>query len=977
MLKKQVFIIVCIFIITALPHGIYAQHPVFYQINDEDGLPSNEIYRIKQDPFGFVWIGCDAGLYRYDGVNLKHYTHARQNGRGISFLQIDNRQRIWCKNFFGQIYRVEGDSLKIVWERPTSNPAYPQFSIDENCHLWTYDKNHITEYNDQGDSLHTYTIEVEKPDKFIIALYSHSNNIYLVFNNLEFYKFDPVTKELEKFTQTQQEETNSLNCLWLVHKNELLALAETEQKDKKYVIYQLKDRVCTEYYNFVEQPDKRIYSVYSDGDELWYTSSQGAAMLNIGNLTGLKYRAPYFPDKKVSYMLKDREGMYWFSTLQDGLMVVQNPAVISINPSNSAIPDKNVTCISNAIEDKILFGFYGGQVYEYDINAGRLEEKYKTDNEKFIAVKSIHQSKRYTIISRGRLCIVDNISQKQYFPSVSNVRDFELVGDTLYLICPNIIAKQSITTLISSKEGELIELKEKGGRSVEYDSIQNTFYFATGKGTFQMLPNGVWKELTINNQSIYTNSMHFKNGILWLATVADGVYGFDNGQVKYHFYSGNLLGENNTRLVKSYNNHIWVSTDHYLYHINYTNNWVAKYNQYNAIGSREINDIGFLKNYVYLATNKGLVFFPKNMPWKNTVAPHVFIEGVYLNGEPIRFNPSIQLSHANKNVKIDFTSTAFRSRGSFTYQYRLTGIDTNWIEIAANTSFINFTKLPVGNYQFELRAANEHNVYSQSILLGIEVSSPFWQKWWFYVISVILLIIILVLGFSIRIKYIKKRANLINQLSASQLTALKSQMNPHFLFNTLNSLQDLILKHDIKNSNYYLGKYSSLMRMVLNASGKDEISIAEEVEMLDTYLQLEKLRFGDGFGYTIEVDEKIDTEHTAIPPMIIQPFVENAIKHGLLHKKGTKHLSLQLLLQDQLVCIIEDNGVGRKKAGEINSRQKKNHQSFATNATEKRIELLNSFSNKKFKFTIIDLEENGLATGTRVMIELGNQQLVN
>jgi ligand-binding sensor domain-containing protein len=978
MMRKKYNFLLYVFFITALPHVLHGQHPAYYQLNDEDGLPSNEIYRIIQDSFGFIWIGCDAGLYRYDGFNLKHYTNARQNGRGISFLQVDKQQRIWCKNFFGQIYRVEGDSLKIIWEHKTSNPSAPQFSIDENCHLWTHYKNTISRYNDQGDSLSTYSIGEKNTDKFIIALYYHNKSIYIAFNNLDFYKFDPITKKSQKLNDENNLDINSLNCMFSIHRNDLLVLVETNKSNKKYRIYQLSNGRLNEFYNFGElDPDKRIYSIYSDGDNLWYTSSGGAAIIAQKETSTFTYSSSYFTDKKVSFMLKDREGMYWFSTLQDGLMVVQSPSVISINPTNSILPDKNITSIYSTPGGKILFGLYTGQVFEYDCTTTKVAEKYSNPREQFIAVKSIYQNKRYTIISRGRFCIIDNLTQKQYYPLISNLRDFELVGDTLYIVCPHIIAKQSITNLIKSNRGELIQLHEMGGRAIEYDSLHHTFYFATGEGTFQMSHHGVWTELTHHGKSIYSNSMHFTNGILWLATVANGVYGFENNQVKYHYHSANLLGENDIRLIRGSNKSIWLSTENYIYHIFYETNSIAKYNQYNAINSREINAISSVNNFVFLATNKGLVFFPENMPWKNTVVPNISIEGVYLNGVPIRFFPTIQLSHSNRNVKVDFTSTAFKSKGSFKYQYRLAGIDTNWIDIAANTSFINFTKLPVGSYQLELRSVNEHHVNSKSILLGIEVNSPFWQKWWFYAISVVLLIIILVLGFSLRIKYIKKRANLMNKLSASQLTALKSQMNPHFLFNTLNSLQDLILKHDIKNSNYYLGKYSTLMRMVLNASGKDEISIAEEVEMLDTYLQLEKLRFGDGFSYTIQVDQKMDADQTRVPPMIIQPFVENAIKHGLLHKKGPKELSIRLVLDQQLICIIKDNGVGRKKAGEINSRQKKNHQSFATSATEKRIELLNSLSHKKFKFTITDLEEHGIATGTQVVIELGNEQLVN
>lgn len=966
--KYQIFLLFLFF-----SNILVAQHPVYYQINDEDNLPSNEVYRVVQDDFGFIWIGCDAGLYRYDGFNFKHYTNAQQNGRGISFLKIDNKQRVWCKNFFGQIYRAEGDSLKIVWERKTSNPSEPQFTIDDQCNLWTYYKNTITQYNDVGDSLQTFVINDRQSKQNIISLHYYKGAIYVVFNNIEIYRFDLKKKLAEQIVHKNSIPINSLNSMFVSHNNELLLLVETGIANRKYIIYKLVNNQLFEYFDFEGMdPDLRVYAIYSDGDNLWYTSSKGAAMIDQRSPQAYMFSSTYFKDKKVSYMLKDREGVYWFSTLQDGLLLVQSTSVVSINNINSGLTDKNISTIYTTKNGKILLGLYTGDVFEYDPMSLQLTEKYTSIDQRFIAVKAILQNERYTIISRGHLCIIDNATQRQYYPKVSNIRDLELVGDTLYMIMTDFIAKQSISTLISSNLGEVIQVKSSGGRAIEYDPQNQIFYFAMGDGTFVLSPNGIWSELTNNGNKIYTNSMQFANGILWLATVADGVYGFENNQIKYHYHSANLLTENDTRHIKVTKESIWLSTENYLYHIFYKNNSVAKYHQYNAINSKEINAITHSGNFVYLATNKGLVFFPDNIPWKNLTRPNLQIEGVYVNGTSIPFSAPIRLSYSNRNVKVDFVSTAFKSRGSFKYQYRLQGVDTTWVDIPANNSFINFTKLPVGSYQLQLRSGNENNIYSQPVVLDIYVESPFWQKWWFYVLSVLFIIACMAIAFNIRIKYIKKRAELKNKLTASQLTALKSQMNPHFLFNTLNSLQDLILKHDIKNSNYYLGKYSTLMRMVLNVSGKDEISIVDEIEMLDTYLQLEKLRFGDDFIYTIQVDPSIDTEHTYIPPMIIQPFVENAIKHGLLHKKGEKELKLRLMLDKQIICTVEDNGVGRKKAGEINSRQKGKHQSFATDATEKRIELLNSITNKKFKFSIEDLMEEGGPKGTRVTIELGN-----
>ncbi|MEN0047135.1 MAG: histidine kinase [Bacteroidota bacterium] len=208
-----------------------------------------------------------------------------------------------------------------------------------------------------------------------------------------------------------------------------------------------------------------------------------------------------------------------------------------------------------------------------------------------------------------------------------------------------------------------------------------------------------------------------------------------------------------------------------------------------------------------------------------------------------------------------------------------------------------------------------------------------------------------------------------NELKASQLTALKAQMSPHFLYNALNSIQDLVLDKDVKNASGYLTKFSHLMRQILDASENQVIPISEELKMLKLYLTLEKLRFGDHFEYTIALSPTIQAETSFIPPMIIQPFVENAIKHGLLHKtKGTKRIYIQLDQKELLECTIVDNGVGRKKAKAIQERQGKLNSSFATSATQRRLKILNQKYSQKIGLEISDFYENDRASGTKVVL---------
>jgi LytS/YehU family sensor histidine kinase len=202
---------------------------------------------------------------------------------------------------------------------------------------------------------------------------------------------------------------------------------------------------------------------------------------------------------------------------------------------------------------------------------------------------------------------------------------------------------------------------------------------------------------------------------------------------------------------------------------------------------------------------------------------------------------------------------------------------------------------------------------------------------------------------------------------------MTSQMNPHFVFNSLNTIQSYIFNNDKKKANYYLGKFSDLMRKVLDNTSKPRIALAEEVELLRIYLDLEEARFAGEFSSNIEIDAAVDLEETEVPPMLIQPYAENALKHGLLHQVGPKELQIAVSLSPdgQYVEIaVSDNGIGRARSYEIN-RRRINHQSFATKANETRVEVFNRRFNKQITIRTIDkLSSDGSAGGTTVIIDI-------
>lgn len=219
---------------------------------------------------------------------------------------------------------------------------------------------------------------------------------------------------------------------------------------------------------------------------------------------------------------------------------------------------------------------------------------------------------------------------------------------------------------------------------------------------------------------------------------------------------------------------------------------------------------------------------------------------------------------------------------------------------------------------------------------------------------------------------ILEKVNLEKNLNESKLVAIKSQMNPHFFYNALNTIQSFILSNDKKEALSYLSKFSALTRKILEMTEKESISIADEVKTLQLYLDIEKARFEENFDYQISIDQKIDAENTKIPAMLLQPYVENALKHGLLHKKGEKHLEITFAENlENIVIEIIDNGIGREKSAALKSIKNKNHKSFATKAIQNRIDLLNANKVQKMSIEIVDnLTQNEQVSGTKVAISI-------
>jgi len=322
----------------------------------------------------------------------------------------------------------------------------------------------------------------------------------------------------------------------------------------------------------------------------------------------------------------------------------------------------------------------------------------------------------------------------------------------------------------------------------------------------------------------------------------------------------------------------------------------------------------------------------------------------------------------------------FSNPDAVKYQWKLEGLDKTWSPVT-NQHSINYSNLGAGSYTFMVRACNEDGVWNkQPTVLKFHISPPFWLRWWFIALLVLLVAGFVLIFFKWRENRIKataaegqRKLQMEKEIVELEQKALRLQMNPHFIFNALNSIQSQIGTDNDQAARYYLAKFSRLMRQILDNSRNTFITLEEEANTLENYLLIEKFCNGDRFDYKISIDENIEKDYVKIPPMLLQPFVENAIKHGLKYIDGKRGL-IEVNFSEKnnvLECSVSDNGIGRKKAEELNMASKETyHKSTALLVTQERLDLFKENPELK-SLEIIDLhDETGNATGTQVIVRI-------
>lgn len=952
-----------------------AQKIAFKNYTVSQGLSSSELYSLCQDSKGFIWYCSDAGICKYDGYSFKTYTSEQGLPDNTIFKIYEDRS--------GKMWFV-GMSKKVSYYDPLTDSIYGLACNDEIVRLM---KNSVV------SSLYIDTTGVlyigPNSGKFFLKVFPYKNYsvvLPLKFKNEGWQFYFINNNDMIWGVTSEQDKKDNLKINTHYTKNK-----KTEHKEYLYPTY------YSNRFRYAAQVPKGIF--FTEDNTLYYKTSDtlirkiidpvspiislnydknGDLWCGLMNKGVVKFKHAdifstperYLNQLSVTGVLQDKEGGYWFSTLEHGVYYVPSFVFTYYDKSVGLSGNKIYSLAShlNTIycfaEDKSLNIIQDSIIKINKTVVGvRCYELGKDQDELFVAGDA---SFFYNVKTHRKRYIKHGFPTKNYF-----------VRKAFFSADGNIYAINTVgISRINNKTAEpKIIIKEHAHITSVY-SEGNNIWFGSSEGLFK-LDHDKTEKLSSRHRLLKNrvdDIIEDSNRNLWFATKGAGII-IKNGNKIKQLSTKNGLSSNlcKTLLYDSLNT-VWVGTNRGISKIKILGEdqyEIENYSNIHGLLSDEINQIIRQGNYIYAATNQGVIRFDKNLLYSNHTPPPIYISAFFVNDKEITLKNKHDLLYKENFIKINVLGLSYKNPGNITYQYRLVGLDSTW-NYTKNTT-IQYTTLPPGNYHFQVYAINHDGVRSTDMrVISFNIKKPFWKTWWFILLLSILIILIFYLFYYYRIKSIQlqeeEKTRLNKKIAEVELKAIRAQMNPHFIFNSINSIQHYILTENADMAYRYLSKFSRLIRNVLENSKHELIPLNKEIETIELYVELEKLRFETKFSHTVYIAPTLDALTLSISPLLIQPYVENAIWHGLMHKKTPGHLSVSFIDEGDLIkCIIQDNGIGRKMAEAVKKNNFKKHKSLALSLNNERLEIISNLFNNQFKITIYDIElEDGTPDGTRV-----------
>lgn len=956
--------ITCCVLLTVSVHAQYTQpHTIHYTV--KDGIPSSECYSVFQDTKGLLWIGTDKGVCYFNGQTFTTLTrkHGLPDAVVFGFFE-DARKRLWFRTHALGVCYKEGNRIVV--------PAFNK---------------HLVELLARNLLVGLYVT----PDDSVY-LSDNVNRMYVA--HLASPKVQRVTAEMPIIQQFGKRaflygRSGSNKLLRLLAGNKQVGLNLRQQRKEAFfnacvlhnggLVFSLGGRLYhrkngEDRLTVVPGISGQVIAIYEDKEQgLW------VGMMNQGVYyfpQGISSRPTHFMQQfSVSDVTDDKEGNIWMSTLEAGIFLITDKYMQGMGPPGIGF---------NLVKET------GGEVVAVTRNAEILVMEQSGIKQRIAYPEKlgVHQHiydveqcypGHYLVVGSNTLWLnsrrgkYESKVHRIFYKGIQSGKD----KDLYYLY------NYAYVLRLNSSKGRYDTLFHHKVRMMDIAvSDSNNIWIASAEGVF--LYNSVTHSIRAVNiaglPSVRVNAIVCRGNQLILATEGAGVFIWNtrtHACLAVNEQQG--LTSNYCKSLCIYGSEIWVATNKgvTLIELNDAFSLVRGLHQldkYDGLPSDEINSVCAADSHIWIASNEGLSCIRRRKSYRNIYAPELYLDYVRTNQRFYeKTSDRILVSNNGGFVEFGFTGISFKSLGGMKFMYRLTEAEQNWHYTTQPR--IVYTGLPPGVYQVELYALNNDLVKSKPLLLLFEVSTPFWQTWWFIISGFLLLLVITVWFFRMSMKRVSKREaeknHYANKVLAYEMQALRSQMNAHFIFNAISSIQQFILANEVNAANKYLIRFSRLIRGVLEHSRSSLITLASEVQTLQWYVDIENLRLDNKVIFTLTIAPDINPEQCKIPPMLIQPFVENAIWHGLHPKNGVCMLTVHFMRKaNYLICTIDDNGVGRSNAkGKQNIDGKK--RSWGIELTRNRIEAIEKIYHLKLSFEIIDkLNDAHGAAGTRVVLTM-------
>lgn len=927
----------------------FSQQPSYFFLGD-DKFEGVQIYDVIQDSKLNYWFATDQGFYKYNNYSFEKIDCHKMKGQSAFGFVINKNGVIFCYNLNNQIIKIENDSCTVFYELKENERASDIYlSITKDNSLLVVTRTAIL-FDSNGNRI----ITPELPDYYygfpfltskgnVICHLSERDSL-LILENKKF-KIVPLRNKSQKVNGVLKFFTinNSTYCI--------------SASDKKMYSFDESDcsiQLLSE--NPLLQIDEFL-RFYNENNQLWIAGTVSGVRV-LDKEVKQQLSDVMYPDYVISDIFKDSEGNMLLSTFNHGVIVIPDLEI----PDVLSLPkDQSIVSIHYDEDLGILMGTLRGQLIAYQNN------QYKVlSNEGNRPLQSVYSwpGFQYVIFDDGKIKVYNKVTGKISILIEGSLKDATLLDEQNVYLALNLgVCKATLDKNGSLKCNYSDALKIRT-YSIEIERESNNIYVATSDGLKVLFPNGDIKNVTLKDELIFANDIAVSDRMLFVATKNKTILLIKNGTIIKEIIPviNQRRFEISKLIVLDKKIYTLSSEGFVVFDLNGT--VLMQLNKVHGFSTNKIFDFEIVGDQLWINHSKGVQKLLINQLKNKIEKPLIRFSNISVNDKSISNYTGIMYESDQRKFKFTVSSPTLINKDNVRYYYKLVGYDDTWQIVNYNNNEFVYNALGSGNYTFTIKAENQ-GVFGDPISYTFSIEKPFYARWWFIVLAVVLFLGIVLLVYRWQLRIQQKKSQQINELNASKLTAIQSQMNPHFIFNSLNSIQDLVLKGDVDKSYTFITKFSNLIRRTLNYSDKDFIEFEQEIKLIELYLSLEKLRFKEDLDYSIDADTIDDI---TVPPMLIQPFIENALIHGLLHKEGKKKISIRFELSDVLKCTIEDNGVGREKAKEIKLRQRADHESFSSQAIKKRFLILSDHFNGELGFKYEDLYHNNEATGTRVTL---------